>query len=309
MLTYYEILGVSEQADINEIKAAFRKLAKQYHPDRNPNGKEFFERALLAYETLSDANRKYAYDLRLKQHSSPIQPENKARSGQKTWKFDERELKRRQYYNEHIRKYAKETASYNAQNEGKTAYNEYKYILFATPLAVALFVMIMKLTGPTTPGKQTGPVPQHATFRSVSGLKPGDAPYNFIFGNPYYEINGGKKLIIKNMTGFDAVVCIFSGRQFVRSFFVQSGFSAEVPQLPRRPLDIRYCAGLHFDNLITLEKSRVVGGFRKEASYFRSVAPLIPGDNVELSLTPGISEGFVQTTEKDFFTLPHDQEG
>ena len=58
MTNYYEILGLQPGADSGEIKAAFRRLAKQYHPDKNPNGKDFFERLLTAYETLSDPQLK-----------------------------------------------------------------------------------------------------------------------------------------------------------------------------------------------------------------------------------------------------------
>ena len=302
MINYYDILGVSESAGIDEIKTAFRKLAKQYHPDRNPNGKEFFERALLAYETLSDPQRKTAYDYRLKAQTQGIHggaaPPKSAQG--KNWKFDERELKRRQYYNDHIRKYAKETASYNAKAKEKKSYNEYKYILLATPLAVLLFVMIMKLAGPVVPKKKLSHSETAGTLASPQ-LKPGDAPYNFIFGNPKYEMNDGRKLLIKNMTGRDAIVCIFSGGLFVRSFYIQGGFSAEVPQLPSTPLDIRYVTGQHFDYRTTLREARIMGGFAKKAEYYKSVSAFVPGESAELSLVAGISEGFVKTGEKDFF--------
>src|SRR5687767_5454193 len=165
----------------------------------------------MAYETLSDPAQKAAYDYRLNHHGS--QPKQRSEAGPKprgkNWRTDERELKRRQYYNEHIRKYAKETASYNAQAEEKKSYNEYKYILFATPLAVALFVMIMKLTGPVLPKKSRLPLNSQA---GISGpeLRPGDAPYNFLFGSSFYDTANGKSLVIKNMTGLDVIICIFT---------------------------------------------------------------------------------------------------
>ena len=62
---YYEILGVSKGANADEIKKAYRKVAMQFHPDRNPGDKsaeEKFKEAAEAYEVLSDADKRAQYD-------------------------------------------------------------------------------------------------------------------------------------------------------------------------------------------------------------------------------------------------------
>src|SRR6186713_3172142 len=62
---FYEILGVSKSASQEEIKKAYRKVAMQYHPDRNPGDKaseEKFKEAAEAYEILSDQDKRAQYD-------------------------------------------------------------------------------------------------------------------------------------------------------------------------------------------------------------------------------------------------------
>jgi molecular chaperone DnaJ len=62
---YYEILGVGKNASADEIKKAYRKVAMQHHPDRNPGDKaaeEKFKEAAEAYEVLSDSDKKAQYD-------------------------------------------------------------------------------------------------------------------------------------------------------------------------------------------------------------------------------------------------------
>lgn len=61
---YYEILGLNKNASLKEIKSAYRKLAKEYHPDRNKSkdAEEKFKEVQEAYEVLSDDRKKSAYD-------------------------------------------------------------------------------------------------------------------------------------------------------------------------------------------------------------------------------------------------------
>lgn len=62
---YYAVLGVSRDVDERELKQAFRKLAMQYHPDRNPDDAEAeakFKEAAEAYDVLSDAEKRSLYD-------------------------------------------------------------------------------------------------------------------------------------------------------------------------------------------------------------------------------------------------------
>ena len=62
---YYEVLGISKGASEDEIKKAYKKMARKYHPDLNPGDKEAeekFKEVNEAYEVLSDADKKARYD-------------------------------------------------------------------------------------------------------------------------------------------------------------------------------------------------------------------------------------------------------
>src|SRR3954462_11630172 len=62
---YYEVLGVQRGASDDEIQKAYRKLARKYHPDRNPGDKQAeanFKDVSAAYEVLSDETKKANYD-------------------------------------------------------------------------------------------------------------------------------------------------------------------------------------------------------------------------------------------------------
>ena len=62
---YYEVLGVSKSATEDELKKSYRKLAMQYHPDRNPDDKDAeakFKEAAEAYEVLNDSEKRAKYD-------------------------------------------------------------------------------------------------------------------------------------------------------------------------------------------------------------------------------------------------------
>ena len=86
MKNYYSILGVTPDSSDAEIKTAYRKLARKFHPDVNPYGTERFKDITEAYEVLSDAKKRMQYDTingffksyrkEEKQHTSPKQAQN-----------------------------------------------------------------------------------------------------------------------------------------------------------------------------------------------------------------------------------------
>jgi len=79
-MNYYEVLGVSENADVSEIKKKYRKLAIKYHPDRNSgdeNATKKFREVTEAYEILGDEKKREEYDCRRKNIQSQRNVKNK----------------------------------------------------------------------------------------------------------------------------------------------------------------------------------------------------------------------------------------
>jgi molecular chaperone DnaJ len=75
MRTYYTILGIDEHAPTEEIKRAYRRLARKYHPDvAGGSGTAAFRQVCEAYETLSDECRRRRYDARLQAARRPPEP-------------------------------------------------------------------------------------------------------------------------------------------------------------------------------------------------------------------------------------------
>src|SRR5580700_8563678 len=74
---YYELLGVPRKATVKEVRAAYRKLARKYHPDLNPGDKsaeEKFKQIQEAYEVISDSKKRQMYDQFWLQYSWPRRP-------------------------------------------------------------------------------------------------------------------------------------------------------------------------------------------------------------------------------------------
>lgn len=92
MKDFYHILGVPQTASAAQIRAAFKRLAMQYHPDKNPNdptAEEIFKRVNEAYHTLSDPLKKARYDSRFYTYET----QTSTQAAEEHW----REVRRKQY--------------------------------------------------------------------------------------------------------------------------------------------------------------------------------------------------------------------
>jgi len=167
-----------------------------------------------------------------------------------------------------------------------------------------IFLLIMKLA---TPEKKLRPELSGNRRPVAEEVTPvphqGDSPYADYFSQPVYNASSKRTLNVRNHTGSDIIALIFSDSGFVRSFFMQDGYSAEVMQLPKETLFMCYSSGKQFDYLRKLSIPGVLGGFSAEQHFYKTGKAMNPAMLNELNLLPGLNAGFVETNESDFFSL------
>jgi curved DNA-binding protein CbpA len=299
--SYYDILGISKEAGDIEIKAAFRRLAKQYHPDKNPNGKEQFERILVAYEVLIDGASRSQYDLKLKYGNAQSYSGKKTQQKtQKEWNFTDEELKKRQYFQEH---YKKEYERYSKSvHVPKKNYNEYKYILFAAPIAVGLFMFIVN--GVERSGakeqKKTHVAATSGKETKKDELKYTADPFTAYFGKEVIDLEANRSFQIKNLSAKDVVVALFDEKnKFIRSAVVKSGLAVTLEQLPASEMNIRFLSGNYWKIGKEHNDLEVIGGFTEKEKY--GTLNTRETNGYSITLDDNTLDLLEEISEKEFF--------
>ena len=290
-------MGIPQGASTEQIKAAFRRLAKLFHPDKNPNGKEEFGKILKAYEVLVDASRRRHYDIKLKHNTTHDFTSKKTGSSrQKEWAFNDEEIKRRQYYKEH---YKKEYERY-AKNPAitKSNYNEYKYILFAAPLAVGLFMLIISTYEQSTTQESKNNLT--VTDKKHDELKMTDNPFLSYFKNPVFDTVAKRILVVKNFSTKDIGLAVFdSENKFLRSSVIKTGFYIELEQLPNREMNLRFVSGNNWNKQKERKGLNVIGGFEDDETFCVLNSKQTNGYTV--TIDDNALNNLNKISEKDFF--------
>lgn len=298
--THYDILGITSSANDEQIKTAFRKLAKLYHPDKNPNGKDQFEKVLLAYEILIDSVKRRNYDLRLKGYSTSsasAKKNSQNKSARKQWSFTDEEIKRRQYYQENYKNEQKNYVKNQTSASDKKTYNEYKYILFATPLAVALFMLVIR--GFENKPSEKKETPVNAEIKTEE-IKMGADPYTAYFKNPAYDTVANRTLVLKNLGSNDVIANLFDKQhKFLRSCVIKTGFYVELEKLPDFISEINIAAGKKWNSTKEYKGLDVIGGFEEAKGFYK--IDLAKTNGWTISIDNDLLNASEQINVKEFF--------
>jgi DnaJ-class molecular chaperone len=142
---FYKLLQITPNATNAQIKAAYRRFAKIYHPDKNPFSEEKFKQIKEAYETLIDPDKRIKYDLKRNYNirlNTTYAKQSQQPKKQKVYTFSEKDLKYRSYYQEH---YKTKPSGFTKASAKKNSYKELTYILISIPIAVALLILLVRL--------------------------------------------------------------------------------------------------------------------------------------------------------------------
>jgi hypothetical protein len=282
---FYSILGLTKSANSAEIKAAYRKLVKVYHPDKNPNSYEAvekFRQIQQAYETLIDPISRSKYDGKVSynEYFSQTSQQAKQQTTQgrgKKYSFTEDDLKRRQYYKEHYKKQYEAGKKVNVAEE-KKRYNETRYILFSIPLAIALLFFIINIyersdKKPTNKEPKNTLVLKDTTIAikqdTIEKIGTGAEPYKYYFGQNIIDRNSNQVIAVTNYSGADAVVCIVNAAtdKVVRHYYIGNSFNLYFECLPEGKYYLRNYLGEHFNTEKKIKDTEISGAFENEKQF------------------------------------------
>jgi len=281
MADYYSILGISKTANDIEIKAAFRRLAMIYHPDKNPNNPDarlVFENVLKAYNTLIHPSSRRRYDQRGSDTYTHIsKAQHNKRKTQKEWTFTEEELQRRQYYEKHYKAKQQQQERARQQMPPPKAHSDYKYVLFATPIAVALLMLIISMftetpaTVPLAPKKIVPPVVEkEAPVVAIPAgkLANGATPFSGYFGG-VRTYSTEHTLTIENDGTYDAVIilCDQKTNAYLQHAYVQASYSIEFKRLPGSGVFVKCMLGKTWNENKLMAEEQAIGAFDSIAQF------------------------------------------
>ncbi|HXC06938.1 MAG TPA: DnaJ domain-containing protein [Bacteroidia bacterium] len=272
MKDFYQILGVSRQASAEEIKLAYRKLAKQYHPDRNPDNhlaEERFKEINRAYQTLSDEMDRKKYDFRLMYGGVGYASGTRQTTTQT--EDPRKEQMRREALNLHRKK--KE-----AQAEASRKRMIYMgicillIILFALNLNKDKSERELKLKAFVEKQKDEF-IQAQVQAKEKNLIRTADSPYDSIFGEGIYDDHSQNSLFLVNQLDQDVVVCLVhkqSPDRRMRNEFIRSKERYNMYSLPDGSYNMLIYKGRHWISGRLRSGDRETGWFSEDTAFYQT---------------------------------------
>lgn len=300
---YYSILGVTEKATHDEIRRAYRELAKKLHPDKNPGNKkaeEAFKEVQDAYSTLSDPIKRSKYDFLLKYGARQEQSSNASSQQQ------------RKTYN-----YTHRTRSRSGSNGN---INPVTVMMSLTAVIVFVYFSVSNFRSSNAePGPMQMPTVLDTSFTiqpaETYTISSADSPYDPVFGPAVYDTSSRNSVYLYNSGYCEAIVCIAEAKassRTIRNEYIGKGVKFKLDGIP----DGVYYAKVYYGNKWDPSKKmdRATGGFNEELGFVfynnknmlfdmrqKRTGSVITFSSYQLTLDPRDTTGTVMLTAEQFF--------
>lgn len=313
---YYIILGVQKTASADEIKSAYRELAKKYHPDKNPGNKaaeEFFKEVQQAYAVLSNEEKRRKYDMKASGNYSQ-QKQSRTQYTQYTgnaYQYAQQQAQQKQQFY---------TANKSRQKPDKS---ESYHIFISVGIALVLLYFIIsyntdKTAPPTTSLAGTAnETPVIKNTEPAPVINDFDSPYSKFFGEEISDNESKNCITIHNSDASEAVVCLVENKspnRTIRNQYMSAGATFKMNEVPNGEYFLKVYYGTNWDTSKTFLDRKIKGGFKNEIGFVtlntdKDVFKMKQENagtgksfsSFEIDIDPTINEKINKITAKDFF--------
>jgi curved DNA-binding protein CbpA len=267
---FYRILGIPDNATMADIKSAYRRLAKQYHPDLNPgskNSEEKFKEILDAYTILSDEELRAQYDRKRKFGTSfpgsfTSAPQNPAEK--------KREAQRKEYPPEYIEmmRQRNRTRIVKQINRRKKILRGMIITFTLYLIATAGFESWMHRDDINTAYQQEKV--KRDSINTADVIQNLDSPYDSVFGPGISTWLSPNQLVVINPYT-DAVICLVQGEppyRTIRNEFIHAQTSFHMKEVPNGSYMVKVYSGKTWKDSVKVPDGRVLGGFSTKERFF-----------------------------------------
>lgn len=270
---YYILLGVKTTASFDELKTAYRILAKKYHPDKNPNNtsaEEYFKEIQQAYTVLSDPEKRKKYDLKIVYGNGFTQQKQSPPFAGNAYRYAQQQAQSQQQY------YSARKA--NVHKHDKT---ENYQIPVSIGIALLLLYFIISYSGNSKirsvdvsdQESEQAVDQERLTKEEISTKSQIDnfaSPYSSFFGEEIAELRSKNNITIHNSSISEAVVCLVEynkTKKTIRNQYMNNGSSFKMNNIPDGEYYLKIYYGSNWDTAKIMLSNKVKGGFSNEIAY------------------------------------------
>lgn len=269
---YYILLEVKSTATFDEIKSAYRILAKKYHPDKNIGNKaaeEYFKEIQQAYSVLSNPETRRKYDLKFSNST-------KSKTQQRTYTNGPQYTGNAYQYAQQQAQ-AKEWQTYTKtkQHPSKKDNTESLQILVSVGIALVLLYFIIsysteKTTASTIEQKPSGKIENAKAEIPDPVIGNFESPYTTFFGDEIFDSESKNSISIINVGFAEAVVCLVENNppnKTIRNQYMIGQTQFKMNEIPDGEYFLKIYFGTDWNPKKTFLDNTIKGGFNTEKGF------------------------------------------